>query len=182
MAQTSSHSKKFTVIIWLVVLVGIIAAIAIFASKKNDDVVIIEDDTEATATTSERDIVLDARIPYRTAVAPSGGANSEDIDTVEVRAQKAGDTVHLDKVVVTNSGWVAIHEATAGGELGGILGAARYDTGIWQGEVVLLRNTSAGKYYSAVVYHDDGDKEFDFKKDMIVMRDGAPVMTLFIAQ
>ena len=184
MTQTSPHSKKFTGLIWFVVLVVIIVVIAVIASKKNDDVEIIEDDvatTTTTTTTSERDIVLDARIPYRTAVLPSADS-SDDIDTVEVSAQKAGDTVHLTKVVLTNSGWVAIHERATDGTLGAILGAARFDTGIWQGEVVLLRTTVSGRQYNAVVYHDDGDKEFDFKKDIVVMRDGAPVMTAFTAQ
>lgn len=172
------NPKTFTILTWCIVCIGIVAAVAILVSKRGKDAdITIDEETASTSAVTRSDVVLDPRVPYRT---PISHDVSLSVDTVAVRDQAVGDRVHLDEVILTASGWVAIHETNPDDSLGAILGAARFDTGVWQGEVLLLRDTQKGKRYQAVIYHDDGDKEFDFKKDVIVMRDGAPVMTSFI--
>jgi len=84
---------------------------------------------------------------------------------IVVKDQPAGFKVIVDSVSLENVGWVAIHE-DRDGELGNILGAYRFENGTHSGEVELLRNTVEGGTYYAVIYNDDGDREFDHKKDV----------------
>lgn len=93
-------------------------------------------------------------------------------ESVSVADQSAGTMVTLGKVEVTRSTWVAVKD-----ERDWILGAARFDASAESGTIVLLRATEAGKTYKVVTYVDDGDRLFDFHKDMEVKGEGAVIAT-----
>jgi len=78
---------------------------------------------------------------------------------VLVKDQEAGERVFISRVDLINAGWVAIHEGSAGVP-GNVLGAARFDSGTYQGSVKLLKSTVSGSNYYAMLHSDDGDKEF----------------------
>lgn len=103
-------------------------------------------------------------------------------NAVAVDDQPSGDLVNVTMVTLSKAGWVAIHEDT-GGVPGNVLGAHRYEPGIYLGEVTLLRPTISGKTYYAVLHLDDGDKQFDSKKDLpITGNDGKVVSDSFVAK
>ena len=85
-------------------------------------------------------------------------------ETLAIEDQLAGMKVEATMATFTEPGWLVIHD-DVNGSLGNALGAARFDKGIYLGVVDLLRATVAGKTYFGVIYRDDGDKQFDVKKD-----------------
>jgi len=98
-----------------------------------------------------------------------------DGSIVNVKDQKAGSNVFISRVELTKDGWVAIREVE-----GNILGAGRFDKGVHQDSVVLLRDTVVGQQYYAVLYADDGDKLFNFEKDPIIVDiSGNPISMMF---
>lgn len=97
--------------------------------------------------------------------------------------QPAGNTVVVSMASLAISGWVAVHESGANGELGNILGARRLDAGNYFGESIpLLRDTVEGRIYFAVLHEDNGDAEFDYSNEKPV-RDtsGDLVLEKFLA-
>lgn len=108
-------------------------------------------------------------------VVSSNGSN-----TVSVADQAAGMSVAVASVTFEKPSWVAIHE-DVNGELGNVLGAAWYPAGVNTGVVELLRATIPGATYHAVLYSDDGDKEFELKGDpMIVDASKRAIMDTFM--
>jgi len=89
-------------------------------------------------------------------------------DVVHVKDQQEGSQVFLSRLELTRSGWAAVREINDG-VLGNILGAKRFDAGVHQGIIPILRNTEAGKHYVVILYTDDGDKIFDFEKDAVIV-------------
>ncbi len=116
---------------------------------------------------------LEAGYPYRAPVVAEdlNATNLAEGNEVFVKDQEAGKKVFLSKVSLLSPGWVAVREF-AGSSYGNILGAARFDAGVWQGDVLLLRATEKGRVYIALMYRDDGDGLFDFKKDTLVVEEG----------
>lgn len=112
-----------------------------------------------------------------TDIAPSSSV-TEDGEAVAVPDQPAGSFVSVGPVTLSKMGWVAIKD-----EKGWILGAGRLDAGMTENiQVPLLRNTESGSRYQVLLYIDDGDKVFDFHKDMLVMNaDGGVVGVMFTA-
>lgn len=103
---------------------------------------------------------------------------ANDGEMLSVANQKAGAEVTVDSMKLTRASWVAIKDSNSW-----ILGAAWFPAGTTSGTVSLLRNTVVGGVYSAVIYVDDGDKIFDFHKDMLVTgADGTPGSATFTAQ
>jgi hypothetical protein len=103
---------------------------------------------------------------------------------LEVRDQPAGHAVIVERVVLTETSWVAVRELNEDGSVGNILGAARRDAGEHERVVVdLLRSTEPDKRYALVIFTDDGDKAFDSKKDTPVMEaENKLLMSAFGAQ
>ena len=125
--------------------------------------------TVPTASSTREDIALDPRLPYRTPLVTNNAPwIFVETDEVLVKDQEADESVFLTKVALMKGGWVAVREGSLE-DAGPILGAARFDAGVWQGDVPLLRSLEAGKTYHAVLYYDDGDKKFDFKKDIPII-------------
>lgn len=97
---------------------------------------------------------------------PNNSSNGEYLFSVV--DQSAGGVVYISSLTFPKESWIAVREDN-NGELGNILGAQRYPAGTQTGVVTLLRNTNAGQTYYAVIYLDDGDGEFDHKKDTLLV-------------
>lgn len=81
-----------------------------------------------------------------------------------VENQPAGVLVIVQYAAVDEGQWVVIHEDREG-TLGNVLGAARFTGGTTEGAVELLRGTSAGSTYHAILYADNGDRAFSLSDD-----------------
>ena len=91
-------------------------------------------------------------------------AMMESKNSVSVSDQLAGFAVQIDRATLAEDGWIVIAEDVEG-EPAYLLGASRRDAGTYENvDVELLRNTEEGNTYYAVIYKDDGDKQFDNKK------------------
>lgn len=100
-------------------------------------------------------------------------------NAIVVRDQEAGSVVVIEKANLEEDGWVVIHEGTAS-HIGNALGAARFDKGEHSGVVELLRSTELGGMYRAVLYRDNGDKEFNLDTDFPFLQSGnQPILTTF---
>ena len=99
-------------------------------------------------------------------------------NTIDVEDQNAGILVMVKRVIMQNSGWVAIHE-DAGDIPGNILGAQYFEQGIHSGEVYLLRNTLPQNKYYAIIHSDDGDKAFNHEIDTPLIVSGNIISTIF---
>lgn len=127
-----------------------------------------------------------ADTPISTSIAPTitEGTNSmpkgtqiseSDGELVTVADQPAGDSVTLSAMGLTRASWVAVRDDMS------ILGASWFPSSATSGSVKLQRATESGKSYRVVIYVDDGDKKFDFKKDQLITADNAPVGASFSA-
>lgn len=88
-------------------------------------------------------------------------------ESVQADDQPAGDSARVVEARLSRVSWIAVRDDMR------IYGAVRVNPPQGGGTVnditvPLLRNTEAGKAYSVVVYADDGDGVFDFKKDSLV--------------
>lgn len=98
--------------------------------------------------------------------ATSSTASVEKTKLFSVADQKAGLAVNVSDITLEKDTWIAIREDNGNGELGNILGASLFfNETKGSADVALVRTTEANKNYYAVLYIDDGDKVFDFKKD-----------------
>ena len=103
------------------------------------------------------------------------------VASVSVVDQRAGNLVFIQHIDVSAPTWVAVREINDG-VVGNILGAEMVTTATDDLPVTLLRSTVAGEKYAIFLYQEDGDGQFDFKKDALVMQDRAPVSAMFTAQ
>jgi len=87
-----------------------------------------------------------------------------------VTDQSAGGVVYVSHLVFAKEAWVTVREDN-NGQLGNVLGAHWYPAGEQSGAIELLRNTQPGKSYFVVVYVDNGDKKFDYKKDALLVNE-----------
>ena len=95
----------------------------------------------------------------------SGNAGASGKNVIIVNDQPAGNQVSVALVTLEEGGWVAVHE-DRNGKLGNILGAQFFPAGTQSGAVDLLRAMEEGKMYYAILRGDDGDRQFDFTKDV----------------
>ncbi len=99
-------------------------------------------------------------------------------EAVSVDDQPAGSFVSVGSVTLSQVGWAAVRDSG-----GHVLGAARLEPGTNTGvQIPLLRNTVSGERYQVLVYIDDGDKQFDLHKDILVTNsDGSIAGAIFTA-
>lgn len=130
------------------------------------------DKTPATSTiptTATATVDATVNIPKGTVTATSDG------ESVAAENQAAGNTVTLSSLSLTRASWVAVRDDRS------ILGAAWFPSSATAGTIKLQRATESGKSYRVVIYVDDGDKKFDYKKDQLITQDGGPVGGSFTA-
>ncbi len=97
---------------------------------------------------------------------PNNSSNGEYLFSVV--DQSAGGVVYVSSLIFPKESWIAVREDNDG-VMGNILGAYRYPIGEHTGAVELLRDTQPGQTYYVVIYIDDGDKDFDHKKDTLLI-------------
>jgi len=94
--------------------------------------------------------------------------------------QKAGMTVEVSGVNVSEPTWVVVNESR-NGKPGNVLGAALFFPGSSTGTVTLLRGTVAGESYFVSERKDNGDHRFSMSADVAVTIDGQPTSASFSA-
>jgi hypothetical protein len=143
--------------------------------QKNVSQSAINDEEQGNASTTE--VLSTSTVPalattYQTIVAPA---------FVSVDDQRAGGLVFVKHVESTNPTWIAVRDID-GQSVGNILGAAMVTGASDDVPVTLLRPTVAGEKYAIFLYQDDGNGQFDFKKDLLIMQNNMPVAAMFTAQ
>lgn len=123
------------------------------------------DDTGSTSDTVTENTNSTGTTSGSTEERPTVAVNTGE--EVHADDQPAGDNVRVVEARLSRVSWVAVRDDMR------IYGAAKVTPPQGGGTVnditiPLLRNTEAGKTYSVVVYADDGDNAFDFKKDSLV--------------
>lgn len=100
-------------------------------------------------------------------------------ESVDVEDQSAGMSVKVKSATFAQASWIAVRDVD-----GRTLGAGRFEAGTYSDiEVPLLRATTAGERYQVLIYVDDGDREFDLHKDILVTgADGSVAGDVFSAQ
>ena len=116
----------------------------------------------------------------------AGSASTGSTDSgaaLSVSDQPAGHAVVIAHVSLSVVGWIAVHEVSATGVIGNVLGAARRNPGSYDNVVVdLLRATVPNGRYAVILYADNGNKIFDLKGDQPILgSDGKPIMSEFAA-
>ena len=85
-------------------------------------------------------------------------------ESVKVEDQPAGTEIKVSSLSLSNMGWVGVRDAD-----GRVLGAGRFEAGSFSDVTVpLLRATVAGESYQVLLYADDGNREFDLHKDILI--------------
>ena len=100
-------------------------------------------------------------------------------EAISIASQTTGMTIAVSSLTLSQPGWIAVRDSS-----GRTLGAAWFDTGTRTGvSVPLLRGTSAGQSYQALLYADDGDHQFDLRSDILITNsDGSVAGTTFSVQ
>lgn len=140
----------------------------------------VEEATEGAADTSTSGETATVA-SKETSPAPSAAGSMSNSELISVSAQPAGTQVQV-RVSLSSAGWVAVHEEREGG-LGNVLGAKWLPEGDHDVTVNLLRATASGQTYHVVLYNDDGDRQFEYKKGDAHMLDGSkqPIQASFKA-
>ncbi len=101
-------------------------------------------------------------------------------NSISVSDQPAGGSITVAAVSIDKRGWIVIHQDDHGAP-GWVLGARRLEPGSYTNDVVeLLRATTPGNVYYAMLHTDDGVDTFDLHKDLPVTDGvGNPVMMRF---
>lgn len=172
-------SRWFTGPTFTTFLIGLIIGFSVnsfFGSPLLPGDGVVSDDADTTENTAALEDVLDTgkatnkadgdgSLTGEKAVVPSSVASGENI--LVVSNQPAGDKVVVSMVSIAMNGWVTVRETDANGALGNILGARRFNAGKYFGETVeLLRGTKEDAVYAVVLHADDGDREFDYTREV----------------
>tara|TARA_B100000745_G_scaffold76832_2_gene46515 strand:- start:3485 stop:4006 length:522 start_codon:yes stop_codon:yes gene_type:complete len=129
------------------------------ADQQGDDQITVEGGTEAEANSASPDTGIDS---------PTFGNGS-----ASVTDQNAGMEVTLNGAnFPSEEGWVAVRSYSEG-QLGSILGAARYSNsdGLKPKTISLLTPTISGRTYAIVFFSEDGNKTFNLDGDVQIDTD-----------
>lgn len=151
---------------WVIIAAAVLVLIvggAWLALRGGTNIPVPEVQKEATTTPATTTVDSSANVPKGTVTAASDG------EAVAAADQTAGNTVTLSSLALTRASWVAVRDDKS------ILGAAWFPSSATAGTIKLQRATVAGTTYRVVIYVDDGDKKFDYKKDQLITADGGPV-------
>jgi len=161
-----------------VIIVIVLVGWAIAAKRTGSPVIgsgIANTDKEVASSTNTKDTSKPEANFSRPSASETAVASGETVTTPD---QPAGISVSITQATLKRPSWVAIRDTS-----GRILGAGWFAVSGENLSVPLLRATEAGQVYQAVIYIDDGDKQFDFHKDTLVTSsEGAPVSSTFRAQ
>ena len=97
-------------------------------------------------------------------VSPDERSSNQSV--IVINTQRPGGAVFIRSIVMTEPGWIAIHDSL-NGQPGNILGAYYFPAGTHTDKIIpLLRAVIDGDPYLAVIHNDDGDRVFDHKMDL----------------
>lgn len=141
-----------------------------FSGTPNDDATTTTmTETEMTETaTPTGDTATEDTTPTDTTTTDTTPTMTVGDGELVVADQAAGSAVTLESAVFpTDEGWVAVRTYTDG-QLGNILGAARYskEQGLVPTEVPLLAPTVSGRDYAVVFFSEDGNRVFNLDGDV----------------
>ncbi|PIT91424.1 hypothetical protein COU17_00330 [Candidatus Kaiserbacteria bacterium CG10_big_fil_rev_8_21_14_0_10_49_17] len=151
------------------------------AESRTDDTAVIDDDSDIKS--GDSGLIGSGVNPDVSGDTDSGSGSAPVLTSnsaIAVSNQPAGMSVTVRKVELQETGWVVIHEGSDN-QIGNALGAARLEAGVHENVVVeLLRGTTANALYFAVIYQDNGDREFSLDTDFPALgAGGAPLMSAF---
>ena len=159
-----------------IVLVAIVAVTYAIHRKDTISPVVAggEDSATTSSATSSSDVVTSGAEFSAAGIVTTGSMG----ETISVADQPAGRSLDISSMTLAKRSWVAVKDTD-----GVILGAGLFPASATSGSVPLLRATKAGNRYEVLIYVDNGDKIFNFHKDMVVVAaDGSPVSTAFNAK
>jgi hypothetical protein len=162
------------------IVIGIVAAIIILAGiflyTRKHQVVAPETNSNTTVTDNTNTPPSPGDVPTDS---PDTNPTIPTSDTIAVSTQIPGNSVTIDNVFLSKPGFVTIHETTAKGQPGAVIGTSGLlGTGAKQ-DLELTANLKPGAKYIAMIRTDNGDKKFNADQDPAVMKDNLPVMILF---
>ena len=167
--QEKQESQKTIVAFVAGLLIGGLL-VWVFGSSPEKEVS-IQNDTETVQTAEESATVEEVDTPG-TVPTPSTAEEKPELQTgdgaIEISDQAAGSVVKLESAVFpTDEGWVAVR-SYPNGQLGSILGAARYskEQGLIPEQIQLLAPTTAGRQYAVVFFTENGDRQFNLASDV----------------
>ena len=157
------NSKKQ---VWIALIVGLVIGFLVGVAafyERDEEPEMIDEERE--------DLALNGNATALSADDDRKALETESVfvesELVHIKDQSAGNTVFISRVELKGSGWVAIHDDIEDAP-GSILGAQRFDAGVYQGTVNLLRPTEVGDTYHATLWRDNGDNEFDHTQDILL--------------
>ena len=152
-----------------------------FWHKGTDDSV-LDDSLNSMATTSDTTASTTSTLSTTAAPVPTMLYQTVSAQaSVSVVDQPAGNLVFIQHADVSVPTWVAVREIIDGA-VGNILGAEMVTGATDDLPVTLLRSTKKGEQSGVFLYQEDGDGQFDFKKDALVMQENTPVSAVFTAE
>ena len=114
--------------------------------------------------TTESEVSPGNAVPTHTNTNTASPVSENPGGILSIEDQLAGFTVSIANAQVGPDQWVVVAEDREG-QVGNILGAARFVGGAQSGLVELLRATAPGKTYYGLIYKDDGDRIFSLEGD-----------------
>lgn len=162
--ETGSGMNLTTIAIWVVLIVLVLFVGWWFTRKPSTN-----SPSTSTTSTSTKTSTVNAQNEDNVTSTSLSPTNTTDTamaavptsDSLAVSDQAAGTQVYVTSAKLSQVSWIAVHDSKDW-----VLGAARFEPGTHTNALVpLLRGTEKGQKYQVVIYVDDGDKLFDFKKD-----------------
>lgn len=103
--------------------------------------------------------------------------------TIMVSDQVAMSSVHIDKIILEQDAWIAIHEYKYGDLAGFVIGAHRKPAGVYENlDLWINRRMVEGEQYIVAIHKDDGVEGFNYKTDTPrINSDGKVVAAVFNA-
>jgi len=158
---TQPQPRQFDLITTIVIILLVIATVYFLRSET----------TTIGTTTGDNTPSTNAPFPQpSTNPAPALPISPPDLigsSSVVVKDQATGSTVLISKVTLENPGWVVIHDERKG-TAGVIIAATRFNAGTYTNRIVDLLGyqTKNGATYYALLNSDDGDRQFDYTRDL----------------
>lgn len=174
--NTSKAHQQMVLWLFIALLVGLLIGFGAGRQTAGDGGVMMSDQVAATSTASTTSAGTHL-LGQSSAAAPAGVV--AEGNSVSIMGQTAGKSVMVKSAMLSQEGWVAIRDSS-----GITLGAALFSAGSHANvSVSLLKPTTSGQTYQALIYFDDGTKTFNLKTETIVLNaDGSVAGTTFVAQ
>ncbi|MFP4022265.1 MAG: hypothetical protein ACLFNR_00475 [Candidatus Paceibacterota bacterium] len=162
----SDLTPSAKIFLGLLLATMLVTTFFLFSEQNEDDEEIPQDPEEE----EEEEEEIEENEDQEEEADESEDESTEYDDKVTVEDQKAGNTVKISELSLSEDRWVVVREDREG-ELGNILGAKLFSKDDTEGQMELLRETEAEKEYNVILYmvaerEKDRDRRFDTARDM----------------